>query len=1180
MNPLSLITFFTCIVYVAMGIYAIRLDRGSRLNRVFLMLCLSFAVWSLAYTFIHSAHTKDELFFWNRIGSIGWSLAPPLLLAFVLILTKNAFSERHAWFKYLLFLPTAPFIHREFTDTLTAIDFVRCWFGWGEVPPADSPWYAAFYVYYTSYFIMSIFLLLFWSRRAPSARERSLAHIIAITGSVSFGISIVTDTVLPAYGLNVLPAISPMSIIILALGMWQAIDRYQLMRVTPEIAAGQIIEQMQDLLVLADTDGTVLQVNPRTAAVIGTDEPSLHGRPVCELFRERELVRAEIEAIRGETVPGRGFPAGIVTAVGETVPVNVWFSPIRSAGGAVIGIAIIAHDLRSLHRLHEERTEREITQLALRQSEDLFRTISENMRDLVVLLNADGSYEYVSASHAHLGYRREDLMGMSAFDLVHPDDVPAALAMFRDGFSDGRGGRIELRFRRADGTYAWLECDGTVMTNESGARSVLVASREIDDRKAAEKALSASEERYRTIVETIEDGYYEVDLKGDFTFCNGSMYRMLGYEPGALIGLNYRAYMDGENSRRIFTVFNRVFREGRPVRSFDWELIRRDGERISAETSVSLITDHDGAPRGFRGVVRDITERKRFEARLRESEERYKQLVTHAGDVIISFDALGFFTYLNPTALARMQCEEREILGRHFSEFVHPDYRDEVIEFYRAQYLGRIPSTYNEHPVVARDGTVYWIGQNVQAIFKDDAIVGFQGIARDITERRAAEEKLWQNEIRLRLQHMALATLARTESLYAGDLKGSFRAITTSGAHNLDIERSSIWLFDRNRTRIICYDSFAATHDSHRSGWEIAVKDFPEFFDAIERDRLIDATDAAADERTRAIVARHLARLGIGALLAVPFRLGGMTSGILSLEHVGPPRLWTPDEENFAGSLSDFASLALESYNRRLAEEALRANEEELRERNEIIESDIKNAQLIHQELLPSAPPRYPGIACDFRNASLEAVGGDYFSFTTLQEGGLGVFIGDISGHGVSAALFITLVKATADRICRAHGQNPLEFIRTLNRDLADTMANNFLTAIYGYFQEIGRSRFRFTFSRGGHPHPLLYRAATGSVEMIKSRGTIIGKFDDFEFTDERVDLATGDRVFLFTDGLPETRNERYEIIGYDDLPALFERLTAPGLGETLDRIIDHVREFRGFAPIEDDLVIIGFEIV
>ncbi len=141
---------------------------------------------------------------------------------------------------------------------------------------------------------------------------------------------------------------------------------------------------------------------------------------------------------------------------------------------------------------------------------------------------------------------------------------------------------------------------------------------EIEERKIAEDAARESEEKYRTILETIQEGYYEVDLAGNFTFANDSLAKLLGHDLSQLKRMNYRRYTEDPYSRAVFETFNHVYRTGDPVESFGWEIIRKDGERRYAEASAGPVRNADGEIVGFRGIVRDVTPRRRAEEKLKE----------------------------------------------------------------------------------------------------------------------------------------------------------------------------------------------------------------------------------------------------------------------------------------------------------------------------------------------------------------------------------------------------------------------------------------------------------------------------------------------------------------------------------------------------------------------------------
>lgn len=135
------------------------------------------------------------------------------------------------------------------------------------------------------------------------------------------------------------------------------------------------------------------------------------------------------------------------------------------------------------------------------------------------------------------------------------------------------------------------------------------------------RELERSEKRYREILDEIDDGYYEVDLKGTILFFNTSLCEILGYAPDELLGMNYQALLDASNVGKVFSLFNHVFSTGDVIKATDWELVRKDGTRRIVETSIALIRDEDAKPSGFRGIARDVTEQKRLQEQFIQSQK-------------------------------------------------------------------------------------------------------------------------------------------------------------------------------------------------------------------------------------------------------------------------------------------------------------------------------------------------------------------------------------------------------------------------------------------------------------------------------------------------------------------------------------------------------------------------------
>lgn len=156
------------------------------------------------------------------------------------------------------------------------------------------------------------------------------------------------------------------------------------------------------------------------------------------------------------------------------------------------------------------------------------------------------------------------------------------------------------------------------------------------ERLRAEEILQESEERSQAIVQSIDDAYYEVDLAGNLTFFNDVLCRILGYSRDRLTGMNNRDYMTPETAEEVFRVFNRVFTTGKHAEVFDWVVIREDGEKRYLETSVALARDTQGRPRGFRGIARDVTERRRVMREIETLHETKEKFLSHLAHELIT----------------------------------------------------------------------------------------------------------------------------------------------------------------------------------------------------------------------------------------------------------------------------------------------------------------------------------------------------------------------------------------------------------------------------------------------------------------------------------------------------------------------------------------------------------------
>jgi two-component system, cell cycle sensor histidine kinase and response regulator CckA len=261
----------------------------------------------------------------------------------------------------------------------------------------------------------------------------------------------------------------------------------------------------------------------------------------------------------------------------------------------------------------------------LSTSEERYRDFVENVEDHCFETDLAGNMTFANeAACLRLGYAsREDLLGMNNRQYSTPQQAKKIAKVFEEVYRTGIPAKsVDYEVMDANGKTLYMQMSVSLIRDAAGnPKGFRGVAQDVSDRKKAD----LERERYRDIIESIEDGCFEMDMAGYATFTNEAAQRIMGYSHEELRCMKLTAYSKPEEAERILSIYNDMYRTGHPVKMYQHEIIRKDGEVRILEASASLIRDESGTPIGFRGVYRDVTDRKKMEEEQKILTKQFQQ---------------------------------------------------------------------------------------------------------------------------------------------------------------------------------------------------------------------------------------------------------------------------------------------------------------------------------------------------------------------------------------------------------------------------------------------------------------------------------------------------------------------------------------------------------------------------
>lgn len=458
------------------------------------------------------------------------------------------------------------------------------------------------------------------------------------------------------------------------------------------------------------------------------------------------------------------------------------------------------------------------TETSLHTTEMLYQLISENSADVIWMMDiTTGRFTYVSPSVKRLrGYTAEEVMQQPVEQSLTPESyrfiteqLPVRIKAFLNGDEQARINISEVDQPCKDGSTVPTEVVTTLLTDATNnATTILGVTRDISRRKNAEQARRQTEERYKRLYESMRDGFASVSLEGSFKETNEAYRQMVGYSTEELSRMMYEDLTPVQwHAAEQKIIDEQVLRRGYSD-TYEKEYRTKDGRIIPVELRSFLLKDEAGNIDGMWAFIRDISERKKVERALRESEEHYRELYEQSPLGYQSLDADGKFLLVNQAWLDTLGYSQEEIIGRWFGDLLAPEYVEAFKQrFPRFKAAGKIHS---EFEMLHKNGTRRYVGFDGR--IAHDLAGGFKQthcILQDISERKQADDLLRQSEERFKAAFMTTPDSININRLADGQyisINNGFTRIM--GYTEADVvDKSSlelnIWAHPEDRTKLV-----------------------------------------------------------------------------------------------------------------------------------------------------------------------------------------------------------------------------------------------------------------------------------------------------------------------------------------------------------------------------------------
>ncbi len=489
------------------------------------------------------------------------------------------------------------------------------------------------------------------------------------------------------------------------------------------------------IAIIRGSDGCFLQVNQHYGKLTGYSPEQILGRPfykVYEYEQQDDLTRM-LKIVEQDGYLDR-FNTQFRTRDNRLIHALISSRPVRYEGQDCFLVVFTYAGLIS--RDHQ----------ALSDAENRYQNILNSITECYYEVDLKGRFTFCNESiRGLIGYSVEEMVGTSYMDYA-PDDeeVRKVFEIFNAVYCGQATTKfVECAFCHKNGSLVQAEISVSLLRDNKGEPIGFYGiNRNRTEQKKAEEALRRNEEKYRNLLEDMDEGYYEANLNGDITHFNQALVNIYGYPPEELMGLPYDRYLQAEQAQRSVEIFTDIYKSGNSVRIPDNKIMRKDGSVCYVDISAYPLKDSEGETIGFWGISRDRTEQVRAEKALKRSEERYRLLVENANDAIF-ITQKGRIKFHNRKTVELTGGTAVDIKEMEIYDLVHPEDEGLIYNLKMNRREAGKSAQLQCFRMINQAGQVLWVELCAVGIYWEGwpATLAF---LRDVTRQKEMETQLIQ----------------------------------------------------------------------------------------------------------------------------------------------------------------------------------------------------------------------------------------------------------------------------------------------------------------------------------------------------------------------------------------------------------------------------------------------------